>query len=453
MRVDFLGGAGTVTGSRTLLTHAKGKLLVDCGLFQGYKNLRLLNWEPPPFEPAALTDIVLTHAHLDHSGALPLLVRQGFRGRIHATPATIALCKILLPDSGRLQEEEAEYLGRHHRSRHSSPQPLYTEKDAKRALEHMEPLDFGDSLALKTGFTVRLQPAGHILGAASATITADGVKILFSGDIGRPDDRLLRAPAPIGDPDYVVMESTYGDRLHDPEDPEDVLGDVIARTAARSGIVVIPAFAVGRAQALLYAIYRLKKSRRIPNVPVYLNSPMAIDTTAIHHQYRNLHRLSDKECEGMCRAATMVRSTEDSKALNYNRKPAVIIAGSGMATGGRVLHHIKALAPDSRNAIVFAGFQAGGTRGARLVAGERSIRIHGEDVRVRAEVVSLPGMSAHADANQLMAWLATAKSPPRRVFLNHGEPGPADLLRYRIEHELGWPAMAPRLGQALELGA
>lgn len=451
MRVEFLGGAGTVTGSRTLLTHARGRLLVDCGLFQGYKNLRLMNWEPMPFKPGALTDIVLTHAHLDHSGALPLLVRHGFRGRIHATPATIALCGILLPDSGRLQEEEAEYLGRHKRSRHRSPQPLYTEKDAEKALEHLEPLDFGESLTLKTGFTVRFQPAGHILGAASATITAEGLKILFSGDIGRPDDRLLRPAAPIREADYVVMESTYGDRLHENEDAEALLGEVIARTVARSGVVVIPAFAVGRAQSLLYAIYRLKKGGRIPDVPVFLNSPMAIDTTALYHQYRSLHRLGDEESRGMCHTATMVRSTEESRALNARREPAVIIAGSGMATGGRVLHHLKSLAPDARNAIVFAGYQAGGTRGARLVAGEPSIRIHGEDVDVKAEVVSLPGMSAHADANQLISWLATAKVPPRGVFLNHGEPGPADLLRYRIDRELGWPVTVPRLGQAVEL--
>jgi metallo-beta-lactamase family protein len=452
MRVDFLGAAGTVTGSRTLLSHADGRLLVDCGLFQGYKNLRLLNWEPPSFEPASLSAVVLTHAHVDHSGALPLLVRQGFRGKVFATPATIALCNILLPDCGRLQEEDAEYLGRHRRSRHRSPQPLYTEDDAQRALRHLEPLEFGNALELKSGFRLRMQYAGHILGAASVEVTTDGTTVLFSGDLGRADDTLMLPPAPPGRPAHLVLESTYGDRLHDREDPQQVLGEVIRRTVARGGSVVIPAFAVGRAQSLLLAIHRLKAGAAIPDVPVYLNSPMAIDMTALYRRYRMLHRLSVEECEGMCHVASMVRTTEESKLLSASRTPAVIIAGSGMATGGRVLHHLKVLAPDARNTIVFAGFQAGGTRGARIVAGERSIRIHGEEVAINAEVVSLPGMSAHADATQLLAWLATAEAPPRRVYLNHGEPGPADILRGRIERELGWAAVVPRLGQSLEMG-
>jgi metallo-beta-lactamase family protein len=453
MLIDFLGAAGTVTGSKSLLDRGDGRLLVDCGLFQGYKNLRLMNWEPPAFDVAKLPAIVLTHAHLDHSGALPLLVRQGFHGKVFATPATIEACRIMLPDSARLQEEDAEYLGRHRRSRHASPQPLYTEDDAQRALRLLEPLEFAVPLTVPGGFHLRLQPAGHILGAASAAITADGVTVLFSGDLGRPDDRLMHAPAPIGRPDHVVIESTYGDRLHEQADPEGVLGEVIRRTAARGGIVVIPAFAVGRTQSLLYAIYRLKKERHIPDLPVYLNSPMAIDMTAIYHRHRLEHRLSIEECTGMWQVARMVRSTEESRALNLQREPAVIIAGSGMATGGRVLHHLKALAPDARNAVVFAGFQAGGTRGARIVAGERRVRIHGEYVDINAEVVSLPGMSAHADAAQLLGWLAAAEAPPKGIYLNHGEPGPADILRQRIESELGWTAMVPRLGQRVELAA
>ena len=451
MRLDFLGAAGTVTGSRSLLSHAGGRLLVDCGLFQGYKNLRLLNWEAPPFKPASLSAVVLTHAHVDHSGALPLLVRQGFRGKVFATPATIELCNILLPDSGRLQEEDAEYLGRHRRSRHRPPLPLYTEDDAHRALRHLEPLEFDASLDIAGGFRLRLQPAGHILGAASVEVTAAGTTVLFSGDLGRPDDPLMWPPAPIGNPAHVVIEATYGDRLHDSADPQEVLGEVIRRTAARGGSVVIPAFAVGRAQSLLLAIHRLKAGGQIPQLPVYLNSPMAIDMTAIYRRYRTLHRLSIEECAGLCGVATMVRTTAESKTLSASREPAVIIAGSGMATGGRVLHHLKALGPDARNTIVFAGFQAGGTRCARLVAGERRIRIHGEPVDIKAEIVCLPGMSAHADATQLLGWLATAQAPPRRIYLNHGEPGPADVLRGRIEQELGWPALVPRLGQGVEL--
>jgi metallo-beta-lactamase family protein len=451
MQAAFLGAAGTVTGSKTLLVHDGGQMLVDCGLFQGFKNLRLMNWDPAPFPVRSIPAIALTHAHLDHSGALPLLMTQGFRGKVFATPATIDVCRILLPDSGRLQEEDAEYLGRRGKSRHARPLPLYTEEDAQRALELLEPLEFGETVDAPGGFRLRLQRAGHILGAASVEVQAGGTTILFSGDLGRPDDRLMPPPEPIGRADHVIIESTYGDRLHGAEDPEAVLGDVIRRTVARGGIVVVPAFAVGRAQSLLYAVYRLKSAGRIPDVPVYLNSPMAIDMTALYHRYRALHRLSLEECEGMCRIATMVRTTEQSKALNALRNPAVIIAGSGMATGGRVLHHLKGLVPDPRNSVVFAGFQAGGTRGARMLAGEPTIRIHGEDLPVRAEVVSLPGFSAHADANQLLDWLRTARVPPRGVYLNHGEPAAADALRQRIERELGWAAHVPRLGQRMEL--
>ncbi|WP_137895354.1 MBL fold metallo-hydrolase [Ramlibacter sp. 2FC] len=451
MKLSFLGAAGTVTGSKTLVTHQGKQLLVDCGLFQGYKNLRLMNWEPFPFDPRKLDAVVLTHAHLDHSGALPLLVKQGFKGPVYATPGTLDVCEVLLPDSGRLQEEDAEYANRHQISRHKPALPLYTEEDALRALRRIEPLPFEQRAEVAGAFGLRLRPAGHILGASSVELGLDRTTLLFSGDLGRPDDSIMRPPTPIERADYVVLESTYGDRLHEPQDGEAVLADVIKRTAARGGIVVIPAFAVGRAQTLLFAIYRLKARGAIPDLPVFLNSPMAIDMTEIYHRHRAQHRLSVEECSGLCHVAKMVRSVDESRALNALRYPAIIVSASGMATGGRVLHHLKAMAPDRRNAIVFAGFQAGGTRGARMLAGERSIRIHGEDVAVNAEIVALPGMSAHADARQLVQWLATAPQPPRGIYLNHGEPGPADALRQRIERELGWSACVPRLGQQLEL--
>lgn len=451
MNLTFLGAAGTVTGSKTLVTHEGKQLLVDCGLFQGYKNLRLMNWEPFPFDPKQLDAVVLTHAHLDHSGALPLLVKHGFRGPVFATPSTIDVCGVLLPDSGRLQEEDADYANRHQLSKHKPALPLYTEDDAKRALRRLEPLPFEQRADVAAGMHLRLRPAGHILGASSVELSVDATTVLFSGDLGRPDDSIMRAPTPIARADHVVVESTYGDRLHDMQDAEVVLGDVIRRTAARGGIVVIPAFAVGRAQSLLYAIYRLKARAAIPDLPVFLNSPMAIDMTEIYHRHRAEHRLSVEECSGLCHVAKMVRTVEESRALVAQRHPAIIVSASGMATGGRVLHHLKALAPDRRNTIVFAGFQAGGTRGARIVAGEPSIRIHGEDVAVNAEVVSLPGMSAHADARQIVQWLATAPQPPRGIYLNHGEPGPADALRQRIERELGWSATVPRLGQTVEI--
>ena len=451
MKLEFLGAAGTVTGSKTLVSHEGKQILVDCGLFQGYKNLRLMNWEAFPFDPKQLDAVVLTHGHLDHSGALPLLVKRGFRGPVFATPSTIDVCGVLLPDSGRLQEEDADYANRGRFSKHTPALPLYTEADADRALRRLEPLPFEQRSGAIAGIQLRLRLAGHILGASSVELTAGESIVLFSGDLGRPDDTIMRAPEPIERADYVVAESTYGDRLHEATNAELLLAQVIARTAARGGIVVIPAFALGRAQSLLYAIYRLKQRAEIPDLPVYLNSPMAVDMTDIYHRHRAAHRLSLDECTGMCGVAKMVRTVEESRALVAQRHPAVIVSASGMATGGRVLHHLKALAPDRRNAIVFAGFQAGGTRGARIVAGERSIRIHGQDVSVNAEIVSLPGMSAHADAQQIVNWLKTAPKAPRATYLNHGEPAAADALRQRIERELGWPAIVPQLGQTVEI--
>jgi metallo-beta-lactamase family protein len=451
MKLSFLGAADTVTGSRYLLEHRGRKLLIDCGLFQGYKNLRMMNWEAPPFDPSSLDAVILTHAHLDHSGALPRLVKQGYNGRIIATPATHELCEVLLPDSARLQEEDADYLNRHGRSRHKPALPLYDEADAKRALERFDALPFGSAREIVPGVSLTLRPAGHILGASSVVLEVDGVVVMFSGDVGRPDDPIHLPPLAPPAFDHLVLESTYGDRLHPTEDPSVQLGDVITRTVARGGSVVIPAFAVGRAQVLLFLLSRLRTRGAIPDVPVYLNSPMAIDMTDIYLRHRDSQRLSPAEWAAMAGIARNIRTVEQSKALSANRDPCVIVSASGMATGGRVLHHLKALAPDARNAIVFAGYQAGGTRGARILAGERSIRIFGEDVEVNAEVVSLQGLSAHADAGQLVEWLRSAPRAPRGVYLTHGEPGPADQLRQRLESTFGWPVTVPRHGQSVEL--
>ena len=447
MKLTFLGATGTVTGSKYLIENAGGRLLVDCGLFQGYKQLRQMNREPWPFDPRALDAVVLSHSHLDHSGALPLLVRDGFGGPIFATPSAIELCKLLLPDSGRIQEEDAEYANRHRTSRHDPALPLYTEADAERALRRFEPMPFEHAAEVVPGLQATLRPAGHILGAASVEIEAGAETLLFSGDLGRPDDPVMRAPVAIRKADHIVVESTYGDREHGVHDTAATLADLIVRTATRGGIVVVPAFAVGRTQSLLYTLYRLKSRGAIPDLPVFLDSPMAIDMTEIYRRHRAEHRLSPAECEGMWRVARMVRTVQESRALNDLRYPAVIVSASGMATGGRVLHHLKRLAPDHRNTIVLAGYQAGGTRGARLQNGERSVRIFGDDVPVNAEVVVLQGLSAHADAGQIIEWLRTAPKPPRAVWVTHGEPDPADLLRQRIEHELGFPASVPRLGQ------
>lgn len=452
MKLTFLGAAGTVTGSKTLIETAGRRILVDCGLFQGYKNLRLMNWQPFPFNPSSLDAVVLTHAHLDHSGALPLLARNGYRGPVFATPATIALCELLLPDSGHLQEADADFANRHHSSKHEPALPLYTEDDARCSLKLLQPLDFGETLDLG-GLKLRLRPAGHILGASSAEFRTAKGSLLMSGDIGRPDDLMMRPPAPIEHGDTLVVESTYGDRLHGDEDSAEVLADLVRRTAARGGMVIMPAFAVGRAQSLLYQIGLLKQAGRIPDLPVFLDSPMAIDTTEIYLRHSNEHKLSADACRRMAHVARFCRTVEQSRELNTLNYPAIIVSASGMATGGRILHHLLNHLGDHRCSIVFAGYQAGGTRGARLVAGERSIRIFGQEVAVNAEIVSLPGMSAHADAAQIIAWLKTLKKAPRHVYLTHGEPGSSDALRWRIEHELGWSASVPMIGDRVDIPA
>ncbi len=444
MQLQFLGATGTVTGSKYLLTAGAQRVLVDCGLFQGYKQLRLRNRSPLPVDPKALAAVVLTHAHLDHSGYLPLLVRNGFRGPVFCTGATAELCRVLLPDAGRLQEDEAQHANQHGWSKHKPAQPLYTEQDALRCLELFETRAYELDFEAAPGLTIRFLPAGHILGAAMVRASHAGVSALFTGDLGRPNDPIMRAPAPVQQADYLVVESTYGDRLHDPADPVAKLGEVIRRTSARGGVVVIPSFAVGRSQSLLYAIHVLKQRGDIPDsLPVFLNSPMALDATAIYRRYRVEHRLDPEQCRGMCQAARIVNTVEESIRLNERRGPMIIIAGSGMATGGRVVHHLKVFAPDARNTILFAGFQAGGTRGAAMLAGADSVKIHGEYVPVRAEIALLDNLSAHADYAEIFGWLKQFKTPPRRTFITHGEPAAADALRLRIEEQLRWDCRVP----------
>lgn len=444
--LTFLGGAGTVTGSRHLLQLGGRKVLVDCGLFQGLKALRLKNWAEFPVDPASIDAVVLTHAHLDHSGYLPKLVREGFRGPIFCTSASADLCELLLLDSAKIQESDAEFANRHGFSKHKPALPLYGKRDALRALEQLRAIDFDTATDLGHGANLLFRRAGHILGAATAQLRWGGQTFVFSGDLGRYDDPLMHDPAPVAQADYLLVESTYGDRQHAQVAPADALLEVIKRTTARGGTVIIPAFAVGRAQELLYLCWRLKQAGHLPLTPVYLDSPMAINASGMLERHPQDHRLSPDECEAAMASATYVQDVEESKALSHNTMPKIIISASGMATGGRVLHHIKAYGPDSKNTILFAGFQAAGTRGAALINGAREVKIHGGVVPVRAEIDNLPMLSAHADANEILRWLGGFERPPKKTFIVHGEGSASLALKERIEQELGWPCVIPAEG-------
>lgn len=443
MKIQFLGATGTVTGSKYLIRHEGSTVLVDCGLFQGYKQLRLRNWAPLPVPAGEIDAVILTHGHLDHSGYLPLLMRQGFRGPVYSSAATRDLCRILLPDSGGLLEEEADYANRHHVTKHQPALPLYTREDALQSLKLFQPVGWHHPWEPVKGLHATLGHAGHMPGAAILRLSDGKRSILFSGDLGRPNDRVLRAPDPPMQADYLVLESTYGDRQHPHGDVLEQLAAIINRTAARGGVLVIPAFAVGRAQMLLHLVQLLAQRGAIPHIPVYLNSPMAADALQVYRKHQHELRLTAQECEAMSQAATIVHTPDESRALNGREGPMIIIAGSGMATGGRVVHHLKAFAPRRKNTILLVGYQAGGTRGASLLAGAPTIRIHQQDVPVKAEVVSIDALSAHADAAEIETWLGGMQHPPKRTFITHGEPAAADAMRQRIERNLDWDAYVP----------
>jgi len=451
MRITFLGAAGTVTGSKYLLDTGTRRILVDCGLFQGFKQLRLRNWAKLPIDVGSLDAVVLTHAHLDHTGYLPLLVKNGFRGRVYCTRATRDLCGIMLPDSGHLEERAAEDANRHGYSKHNPALPLYTEEDARKALTRLRAMDFDAPFDLGGGLSFTYRYAGHILGAAMAEFSFGGKRVLFSGDLGRPNDPILRAPDAIAQADWLVVESTYGNRKHPTDDPQTVLAEIITTTAAKGGSVVVPAFTVGRAQLLLYHLYHLKKDKRIPDLPIYLDSPMAIDAGDIFLAHPKDHRLPPAEAKAMCAVARETPTSESSKAIDRSAMPSVIVSASGMATGGRVLHHLKMFAPDPRSTILFTGFQAGGTRGAAMVAGAQAVKIFGQYVLVKARVHNMEMLSAHADADEIMGWLRKFNRPPSTTFITHGEPEASDALRKRIAEELRWNVHVPEYREEVEL--
>jgi len=447
VHLRFLGAVGTVTGSKYLVEFDGHSLMVDCGLFQGYKQLRLRNRDPLPILPNRLGAVVLTHAHLDHSGYLPALTKEGFRGKVWATPATRDLAQILLPDSGHLQEEDAAFANRHGFSKHSPALPLYTEQDAHESLKHFRTARMGERFEPIRGWHATFIHAGHILGAASVLLEVGGRRILFSGDLGRDDDFLMNPPDRPPAADAVLVESTYGDREHPEEDLLAELGPALQRVAARGGTAVVPVFAVGRAQALLHAIALLKENGTLPQgLPIYLDSPMAIQSTGLFCRHLGGHRLDTRACQAMESVARMTASVDESKAIAQQHGPKVVLAASGMATGGRVLHHLVQYLGHHRNMVVLTGYQSPGTRGATLASKAPHVRIHGQDIPIRAEIVQLSSASAHADASQLMDWLRGIPAPPRRVFVTHGDMAASDALRQRIERGLHWQAIVPEHG-------
>ena len=447
VKITFLGGAGTVTGSKYLVEHDGQKLLIDCGLFQGFKDLRLRNWNPLPVTPQDVDSVILTHAHLDHSGYLPLLYRQGFKGKVHATPGTCDLCAILLPDSGHIQEEDAAFANRHGYSKHSPALPLYSKFDALKSLNLLHPVEVGTTFSPLKGWNATFLYAGHILGAASVLLEVAGRRILFSGDLGRPDDAIMNPPDQPPNADTVLIESTYGNREHPHEDIMAELGPSLKRVAARGGVAVVPVFAVGRAQAVLHAIAQLKAQDAIPHsLPIFLDSPMAVHTTELFSRHPHAHRLQGEDLRALKHVATMIETPEQSKALGNRHGPMIILAASGMATGGRVLHHLARYLPDHRNMVILTGYQSPGTRGASLASGASTLRLHGQYISVHAEVVQLQSSSAHADAKQLVGWLGQMKQPPEQVYVVHGETDAANALRQKIEQDLKWRAVVPELG-------
>ncbi len=451
MQIGFWGAAGTVTGSRFLLDGSKGRLLVDCGMFQGGKPIRSRNWEPFPADPASINAVVLTHAHIDHSGFLPALVRDGFSGPIYCTPATAELVELLLRDSAHLQEEEARYANKKKSSRHVPAKPLFTISDAEAAIKLLEVRKFGVTFSPAPGFEVSFSRAGHILGAASVRVVENGVSLLVSGDLGQYGDLVMHEPDSPPEADYVLIESTYGDRLHATEDPFEVLEKVITKTIANGGSVLFPAFAVGRSQVLMHILAELRHQERIPNVPIYLNSPMATDVTDMYLRYASEHNLSDEQCSRIWSGIEFVQTIEQSKELTSSSEPKIIISASGMATGGRVLHHLIQMLPHSQNTVVFAGHQVEGTRGFLLVDGLKQIRIYGDDVNVFANIVHMEELSAHADRDELISWLKKSPSKPKKVFVVHGEPDAAASLQQIIRDEMHWTVEIARHGEITEL--
>ncbi len=457
--LTFLGAAQTVTGSKHLLDVDGKKVLVDCGLFQGPKSLRERNWMDFPFDPADLHAIILTHAHIDHSGMLPRIVAAGFKGRIFCTPGSLDLCRLVLPDAGRLQEEDAREANKRGYTKHEPALPLFTEADAYQAITQLQPVGYNRPVPVMSGLEVEFIPAGHLLGSAYASVRvggSQGLHILFGGDLGRYDRPILRDPVGVESADILLLESTYGDRKHEPDDDGERLAELIRAAVARGGKIIVPSFAIGRVEEVLYWIKRLEEQKRIPIMPVFVDSPMAVE--ALRYYAGRVSEL-DEELGSRGRDVRFyatsrfqtVQSTQQSKELTASRQPAIVISSSGMATGGRVLHHLKAALPDPRHTVLFVGYQAEGTRGRQLVDGARTVKIHGQVIPVEASVEKIDSMSAHADQSETLRWLGGFKKAPKTTYLVHGEPGPMSTLKRLIEERLEWRVHMPALGETASL--
>ncbi|MEY2765626.1 MAG: hypothetical protein RL552_531 [Actinomycetota bacterium] len=453
MQLEFWGANGTVTGSRTLVESGSVRVLVDCGLFQGDRELRARNREDFPVDPSSIDAVILTHAHIDHSGYLPVLVRDGFRGPVWCTPGTADICKLVLPDAAHLEEEEASYANKHRTSRHYPAEPLFTARDAHDALALLRPVPFVNTIHPIGDLRITFFQAGHIIGASSVQLSDHDVRVTFSGDVGRADARVMRAPAPLQPTDVLIMESTYGDRTHPVDDSREKLKKITNDTIACGGTLLIPSFAVGRAQEILSLLAELRTAGEIPDVPVYVNSPMATDATELFLRYRDEHKLTPAQCLRMSQHVHYVRTVEASKALTHDESPKIVISASGMATGGRVLRHLAQLAPNPRNTLLFVGYQAHGTRGHAIVSRASHVRAFGLDVPIRARVEHMVTLSAHADMNELVSWASASSHAPMRTYLNHGEMDSTVALRETMRQRLGWQVEIPHHGDAVNTAA
>lgn len=451
MKIQFLGAAGTVTGSKYLITTHSHQYLVDCGLYQGLKGTRQKNWQKPSFDAHEIDAVFITHAHIDHTGYIPRLVKNGFSGPIYCSRGTFELAKILLPDSGHLQEEEARYVNKKGYSSHKPALPFYTREEAEHALEYFQPLDFHAPHRVFDDATITLRRVGHILGASSILLEAQNRSIIFSGDVGRYSDIIMKAPEPLPNADYLVIESTYGDREHSSEDIYERMASIINRCEKNNGVIVIPSFAVGRTQHILYVIHQLKAQGKINNIKTFLDSPMAIDATDLYCAYHDEHRLSAHMCELMCQTATITRSTEESRAINDVPGPKIIVSASGMASGGRILHHLSQYISNPNNAVILVGFQAAGTRGREILEGAGQVKIFGEYYPVRAAIENVVGLSAHADRKEMVRWLNESALKNPRVFVTHGEPEAASAFADCLKDTFHWRTEVPQEGAVYEL--